>query len=184
MTVIWKESLREIEECKLRLVEQEIALRFMTDKTGVGRIRDVEQQLDLVYNTTSKKFCNSSENILKPVLGMDKVVLKIYTLADHEEHPNKTLAAETEKVADIIQAEISSAAHSQYTRDKTTDGINGVARELRALQCKARHGQARPARPENRELAHKNAITAAQHSGWLAASYLSLPLCSKLIAID
>jgi hypothetical protein len=103
---------------------------------------------------------------------MDKVVLKIYTLADHEEHPNRTLAAETEKVADIIQAEISSAAHSQYTRDKTTDGINGVARELRALQC------------ENRELAHKNAITAAQHSGWLAASYLSLPLCSKLIAID
>lgn len=79
MTVIWKESLREIEECKLRLVEQEIALRFMTDKTGVGRIRDVEQQLDFVYNTTSKKFCNSSENILKPVLGMDKVVLKIYT---------------------------------------------------------------------------------------------------------
>lgn len=171
VTVIWKESLREIKECKLRLVEQGIALRFMTDKTGVERIRDVEQQLDFVYNTTSKKFCNSSENILKPVLGMDKVVLKIYTLADHEEHPNKTLAAETEKVADIIRAEISSAAHSQYTRDKTTDGINGVARELRALQC------------ENRESAHKNAITAAQHSGWLAASYLSLPLCSKLIAI-
>ncbi|EFX65826.1 hypothetical protein DAPPUDRAFT_332807 [Daphnia pulex] len=73
VTVIWKESLREIEECKLRLVEQGIALRFMTDKTGVERIRDVEQQLDFVYNTTSKKFCNSSENILKPVLGMDKV---------------------------------------------------------------------------------------------------------------
>ncbi len=31
VTVIWKESLREIEKCKLRLIEQGIALRFMTD---------------------------------------------------------------------------------------------------------------------------------------------------------
>ncbi len=139
MIVIWKETLREIQDCKLRLVEQGIALRFMTDKSGVERIRDVEQQLDFVYNTTSKKFCNSSENILKPVLGMDKVVLKIYPLSDHDEHPNHTLTAETEKVAEIIiQAEISGAAHSQYSSDKTTEGINGVARELRALQCENR----------------------------------------------
>ncbi|KAK4030900.1 hypothetical protein OUZ56_024286 [Daphnia magna] len=55
-------------------------------------------------------------------------------------------------------------------RDRTTDGINGVAREIRALQC------------ENRVLEHKTAIATAQHSGWLAASYLNLPTCSKLIA--
>nr|CAH0101697.1 unnamed protein product [Daphnia galeata] len=92
---------------------------------------------------------------------MDKVVLKIFPFKDHEEHPSKNLTKENEKTA-----------HTQYSADRTLDSVNGVARELRTLQC------------ENRELAHKNAITAAQHSGWLAASYLDLPLCSKLIATD
>lgn len=170
VTIIWKESLREIQGCKVRLVEQGIANRFMTNTTGVERIRDVAQQLDFVYNTTSKQCCNSSELSFKPVLGMDKVVLKIYPLTDHNTHPNKSLTEGDEKVADTIRASISGAAHAQYTSDRTIEGINGVSRELRALQC------------ENRELAHKNAITAAQHSAWLAASYLSLPLCSKLIA--
>jgi hypothetical protein len=34
-----------------------------------------------------------------------------------------------------------------------------------------------------RELAHQTAISTAQHNGWLAASYLDLPICSKLIPI-
>ena len=170
VTIIWKESLREIIGCKVRLVEQGIANRYMTNDGGVERIRDVDQQIDFIYNTTSVRCCDSSDLTFKPVLGMDKVVLKIFPLKDHEEHPSKNLTKENEKVADIIRATINSAAHIQYSADRTLDGVNGVARELRTLQC------------ENRELAHKNAITAAQHSGWLAASYLDLPLCSKLIA--
>jgi hypothetical protein len=58
---------------------------------------DVEQQIYFVYNNTIKKFCNSLANVLKPVLGMDEVLLKIYSFAVHEGHQNKTLAAETEK---------------------------------------------------------------------------------------
>nr|CAH0102035.1 unnamed protein product [Daphnia galeata] len=155
VTIIWKESSRELIGCKVRLVEQEIANLYMTNDGGVERIRDVDQQIDFIYNTT--------------ILGMDKEVLKIFPLKDHEEHPSKNLTKENEKVADIIRATFNSAAHTQYSADRTLDGVNGVARDLRTLQ-------------QNRELAHKNAITAAQHSGWLAASYLDLPLCSKLIA--
>ncbi|KAK4037842.1 hypothetical protein OUZ56_029868 [Daphnia magna] len=101
---------------------------------------------------------------------MDKVILRLHSLTDTNAHPSKPLEEDIEKIADIIRAEISGAAHSQYARDRTTFGINGVAREIRALQC------------ENRVLAHKTAIATAQHSGWLAASYLNLPTCSKLIA--
>ncbi|KAI9554967.1 hypothetical protein GHT06_020252 [Daphnia sinensis] len=45
---------------------------------------------------------------------------------------------------------------------------NGLAEEIRALQCQIR------------ETAHKNAVATAQYNGWLAASYLSLPTCTKL----
>ncbi|XP_045024045.1 LOW QUALITY PROTEIN: uncharacterized protein LOC116933309, partial [Daphnia magna] len=170
VTIVWKESLREVQQCKLRLVETGIAQRYLTNNSEIERIRDVEQQLDFVYNTTNKEYCNSSEKNYKQVIGMDKVILRLHSLTDTNAHPSKPLEEDIEKIADIIRAEISGAAHSQYARDRTTDGINGVAREIRALQC------------ENRVLAHKTAIATAQHSGWLAASYLNLPTCSKLIA--
>ena len=170
VTIIWKESLRELIGCKVRLVEQGIANRYMTNDGGVERIRDVYQQIDFIYNTTSVRCCDSSDLTFKPVLGMDKVIFKNFLLKDHEERPSINLTEENEKVADIIRSTINSAAHTQYSADQTLDGVNEVACELRTLQC------------NNRELAHKNAITAAQHSGWLAASFLDLPLCSKLIA--
>ncbi|KAI9565106.1 hypothetical protein GHT06_008874 [Daphnia sinensis] len=148
VTIVWKESLREIQQCKLRLVETGIAQRYLTNNSEIERI----------------------QHSYKQVIGMEKVILRLHPLTDTDAHPSKPLKEDLEKSADIIRAEISGAAHSQYARDRTTDGINGVAREIRALQC------------ENRLLAHKTAIATAQHSGWLAASYLNLPICSKLIA--
>ncbi|KZS13074.1 Uncharacterized protein APZ42_021822 [Daphnia magna] len=151
VTIVWKESLREVQQCKLRLVETGIAQRYLTNKSEIERIRDVEQQLYFVYNTTNQKYCNSSEKNYKQVIGMEKVILRLHSLTDTNAHP---------------------MAHSQNARDPTIDEINGVAREIRALQC------------ENRVLAHKIAIATAQHSGWLAASYLNLPTCSKLIITE
>ncbi|KAK4007547.1 hypothetical protein OUZ56_012705 [Daphnia magna] len=178
VTIVWKESLREVQQCKLRLVETGIAQRYLTNNSEIERICDVEQQLDFVYNTTNNKYCNSSEKsykqvigvTYKQVIGVEKVILRLHSLTDTNAHPSKPLKEDIENNADIIRAEITGAAHSQYAQDRTTDGINGVAREIRALQC------------ENWLLAHKTAIATAQHSGWLAASYLNLPTCSKLIA--
>ena len=140
----------------------------MTNDEGVERIRDVDQQIDFIYNTTSVRCCDSSDITFNQFQEWIKLFLKKFPLKDHEERPSINLTEENEKVADIIRATINSAAHTQYSADQTLDGVNEVARELRTLQC------------NNRELAHKNAITAAQHSGWLAASFLDLP--SKLIA--
>ncbi|KZS02477.1 Uncharacterized protein APZ42_000474, partial [Daphnia magna] len=128
------------------LLETGIAQRYLTNNSKIERIHDVEQQLDFVYNTTNKEYCNSSEKSYKQVIVMEKVILRLHSLTDTNAHPSKPLEEDLEKIADIIRAEISGAAHSQYARDRTTDGINGVAREIRALQC------------ENRVLAHKTAI--------------------------
>ncbi|KAK4045722.1 hypothetical protein OUZ56_033604 [Daphnia magna] len=145
VTIVWKASLREVQQCKLRLVETGIAQRYLTNNSEIERIRGVEQQqFDFGYNTTNKKYCNSSEKSYK-----QKTSKKLLTLSGLK----------------------SAERHILNTHETgTTDGINGVAREIRALQC------------ENRVLAHKTAIATAQHSGWLVASYRNLPTCSKLIA--
>ncbi|XP_045028552.1 uncharacterized protein LOC123471382 [Daphnia magna] len=149
LTIVWKESLREVQQCELRLVETGIAQHYLTNNSELERIRDVEQQLDFVYNTTNKKYCNSSEKNYKQAIGMEKVILRLHSLTDTNTHPSKPLEEDIENIADIIRAEISGAAHSQYARDRTTDGINGVAREIRALQC------------ENQVLAHKTCVSYA-----------------------
>ncbi len=96
VTIIWKESLREVTGCKVWLVEQGIANPYMTYDGGVERIRNVDQPIDFIYNTTGVRCCDSADLTFKPVLGMDKVVLKIFPLKDHEEHPSKNLTKENE----------------------------------------------------------------------------------------
>ncbi|KZS06386.1 Uncharacterized protein APZ42_030176 [Daphnia magna] len=61
VTIVWKESLIKIQQCKLRLVETGIAQRYLTKNSEIEKIRDVQQQLDFVYNTTSQKYCNLSQ---------------------------------------------------------------------------------------------------------------------------
>ena len=78
---------------------------------------------------------------------------------------------EAEKMALMLKAEVDSAVHSQFMLDITVEMPNRLAWEIRAIQC------------QTRELAHKNAVAMAQYNGWLAASYLELPLCSKLFLI-
>ncbi|KAK4013551.1 hypothetical protein OUZ56_026105 [Daphnia magna] len=92
VTIVWKESLREVQQCELRLVE--------------------------------------TEKSYKQVIGKEKVILRLHSLTDTNAHPSKPLEEDIKNIADIIRAEISGPAHSQYARDQTTDGINGVAREI------------------------------------------------------
>ncbi|KZS07277.1 Uncharacterized protein APZ42_029048 [Daphnia magna] len=65
---------------------------------------------------------------------MEKIILRLHSLTDTNAHPSKPLEEDIENIADIIRAEISGAAHSQYARDRTTDEINGVAREIRDVE--------------------------------------------------
>ena len=48
---------------------------------------------------------------------------------------------------------------------------NHLAKEIRNLQC------------DHRRVAHQAAISTAQYNSWLAAAYLDLPMCTKLISV-
>ncbi|KAK4013757.1 hypothetical protein OUZ56_026309 [Daphnia magna] len=59
VTIVWKESLREVQQCKLRL--------------------------------------EGTEKTYKQVIGMEKVVLHLQSLTDHDAHPSKPLEEDIEK---------------------------------------------------------------------------------------
>ena len=61
-------------------------------------------------------------------------------------------------------------AHLQYIRDQLTDHENDLLLAMKGLEC------------DNRRLHHAQAISTAQYNGWLAASHLKLPECTKLSA--
>jgi hypothetical protein len=73
--------------------------------------------------------------------------------------------------SNLTWAKIEYASHTQYSRDLATELSNHLAKEIRNLQC------------EQQRTAHQAAISTAQYNGWLAAAYLDLPLCSKLLAV-
>ena len=69
------------------------------------------------------------------------------------------------EVNDNTRAEI------QYIRDQLTDNENNLARLTHNIQC------------DIRKIVHNQAVSTAQYNGWLAASQLRLPRCTKLTAI-
>ena len=58
----------------------------------------------------------------------------------------------------------------QFIEDKLTDNTNVLVSHVRNVQCKVR------------QLQYAQATSTAQYNGWLAASQLDLPTCTKLIA--
>ena len=171
ITLVWEDSWKQGFNCTVRRIESCRALLFKTQDPLVNRIRDSERQLDFIFNITKKTLCTSNPHAPKirsmQVLGMENVIIDTYsTGSDHKEVINGT-----EGLKSILRAEIDAAAHIQYIRDVAVEMSNGLAKELQKLQC------------TTRKLAHRNAVATAQFNGWLAASYIDLPICNKLVAI-
>ncbi len=175
ITIIWDaKTLKQEQQCKIRLVEEGQALLYNTTDPLVQRIRDSQQQLDFLFNVTDIGFCktiSAKSARHKAVLGMNGVVLRLEYLTKGSDPKTRQPQPDVERITDIGRAEIDAAAHSQFIRDRAVEMSNEVAKEVRSIQC------------QSRELAHRNAITTAQYNGWLAASYLELPLCSRLTAV-
>jgi len=178
VTIVWDNKEKHGRSCDLHTVESGTALLFNTTDSRMMQLRDTKKQLDFLLNTTDTLFCPDKipRGIrLKPVIGMDNVAVRYSLTSRNLTGPSKKQTYLTARpkgqTAEIQQAEIDAAGHAQFTRDRVVEIANELARDLRKTQCVMR------------ELAHQTAISTAQHNGWLAASYLDLPICSKLIPI-
>lgn len=171
VTIVWDNSLREVGKCKARLVEEGLGLLYNTTTPDVLRLRDSRKQMDFMVKNVNVKVCDISANMskAKAVMGMDRVVTTWYPI-HNSTHAGKA-EIEFENVSSVLRAEIDSAAHAQYMRDFAVEMSNSVAKEVRELQCKLR------------EITHRNAIATAQYNGWIAAGYLNLPKCYKLLPV-
>lgn len=178
VTLVWEDSWKESKSCQLKVVSSGEGFLYLTSESDVKRLQDRHSQTDFLINSTLEMFCK--QRLFQKVLGMEKILITVYTIPPLSFNPIKTNETENQKtilqnqinstknVAPVLKAEIVSAAHVQYNRDIALEYENRLAREIRRLQC------------ETRKINHHNIISTAQFNGWLAASHLNLPLCSKL----
>ena len=180
VTLVWEDTWKETLPCQARLVEAGEGQLYKGDNSTTLRVRDPNKQLDFIYTPATIEVCSTIGNrsTYHAVLGMEQVAITVRIL------PNKTASTDyvryigrdrqgnpVNMTSNLTWAEIEYASHTQYSRDLATELSNHLAKEIRNLQC------------EQRRTAHQAAISTAQYNGWLAAAYLDLPLCSKLLAV-
>ena len=181
VTLVWDDTWKETKPCQLRIVEQGKGVRFTEANATSFRVRDPHKQLDFIYLPINISVCSLPSNLsnFHAVLGMEKVAITVLVIPDNSKNiPIVRNAQAVDAFGKTIQitshltrAEIEYASHTQYSRDLAMEVSNHLAKEIRTLQC------------EHRRATHQAAISTAQYNGWLAAAYLDLPLCTKLIAV-
>ncbi|KAK4028702.1 hypothetical protein OUZ56_021706 [Daphnia magna] len=112
---------------------------------------------------TTQQHCSNRTTVFN-IFSQSK--LPLITAAIMEKFP--PITAETP--APSSAEDLDKAANKQYIQDRVTDRENELVRMIQRLECDARKAK------------HERAIVAAQYNGWLAASHLKLPQCTKLQA--
>ena len=173
--LIWKDACKEKKSCEFKVVGRSTNQGFLygTSDIHIKRLQDRISQTDYLINTSKPlEFCNKPD--LLSIDGMEKIVVQLhrplfsefYNNNNQSESQNKS---KEEKVPSMLAAEITAAAHTQYTRDLAIEQTNKLVIDVRRLQC------------ESRKSTHNNIVLSAKYNGWYAATLLNLSFCAKLI---
>ncbi len=185
VTLVWDDTWKETKPYQLRVLERGTRVRYTENNFTTFAVRDPLKQLGFIYRPKNVSFCTLAKESspFRAVEGMDKVVITVELLQSEIPEgenvlirmpPGLTSNLSTSNDAltvPITRAEIEFASHTQYIRDLAMEVSNHLAKEIRNLQC------------EQRKANHYAAISTAQFNCWLVASYLGLPICSKLIVV-
>ena len=165
VTIIWDVNYLMKMTQRKRLVEKGLGLLY-SNQEGFLRLQDDLRRI--TFHLEKNSTCDAPnrecpEGDLYKVIGTKNLLIAVKKKKSRElgETSSQTLKPNT-----LIHI----TANSQYNADETIDHINEASQNLRTLQC------------DFRKLKHAQTISTAQYNGWLAASQLQMPLCSKLVA--
>ncbi|KZS08408.1 Uncharacterized protein APZ42_027611 [Daphnia magna] len=169
LILVWDKTYTLKSQHTLQIVES--GTGTLTKKLGAEkyfRLLDDRRQLD--FHLTPQPPCVpiqqhcSNRTTVFTIVGQSK--LSLITAAIMEKFPPITVETSTPSSAE----DLDKAANKQYNQDRVTDRENELGRMIQRLECDARKAK------------HERAIAAAPYNGWLAASHLKLPQCTKLQA--
>ena len=179
LTLIWDSTYTTRLDADYRQLEKGTGIVYNSSTPDVYRLDDATKQLG--FHLKSMPRCRSRyhcESILPSygVIGEDHLFVVIYpdaygkTNFDPKQETvfikpsNETENTTTEYLHAVLNA------HVQYLEDTIVGQENEIIRVVNSIQCEARRAK------------HSRAISTAQYNGWLAASQLQLPKCTKLTA--
>ncbi|KAK4017830.1 hypothetical protein OUZ56_033676 [Daphnia magna] len=169
LTLVWDKTYTQKFQLTLRIVES--GTGTLTKKLGdekYFRLLDDRRQLDFHLTpqppcVPTQQHCSNRTTVFN-IVGQSK--LSLVTAAIMEKFPPVTVETPVPSSAE----DLDKAANKQYIQDRVTDRENELVRMIQRLECDAR------------KVKHERAIATAQYNGWLAASHLKLPQCTKLQA--
>ena len=170
MTVVWDNALvKHQKECEVVELTSEQEYQYGSISKGTIRIQDTQNQIEYFATKPQIMPCNQ-RHVLQLTTSAQFFIQVVPVLKnlpkERSEKPNQT---QDPKEAAIL-ANLQSAAHMQFIRDLIKERENILATEIENLECQIILNQ------------HLKALSTARSDGWLAANFLELPLCQKIIS--
>lgn len=178
LTLVWETRYTTKTDPKPRHLESGIGDLIHTPNSSTYRLQDSDRQLDFHLKYNPRCLPPQTQCIKKnetfDVIGDNHlyVITKCLTNQTRNQTKNSRIIPTRPASApkNVILNFLDIPAHLQYIRDQLTDHENDLSEAIHGIQC------------DLRRISHAQAISTAQYNGWLAASQLNLPECTKLSA--
>ena len=173
LTLIWDKTFTIKSERKARLVESGEGVIIPTTILNKFRLHDEKKELEFHLHVQPRCYPSKTNCVNKTdafeVIGQPQLYILATAIIPKEKQIKEETNSRKQQALNN-DANVDIVANFQYLRDQLLDNENDLTRELNTLQC------------EKRKAVHERVVSTAQLNGWLAASMINLPKCTKLSA--
>jgi hypothetical protein len=170
ITLVWDKSFTQRTTPKSRLLESGVGSISSLGSSGKLRLHDEGKELE--FHLVKKQRCPPPKIECDKkvdsydVIGQPKLFVMVKTTS--EKNSSSTPFKSPQLFKPVGNVDV--IANMQFIKDQLIDYSNDLVRVIETLQC------------DSRKAMHERVISTAQYNGWLAASMVRLPKCTKLTA--